>query len=47
MIPTIELTIISLDHSLVTAWTSHVTHTAQPFWQIRDLVPTLPLPYPI
>ena len=33
-------------HSLVTAWTPHVTHTAQPFCQIRYLVPTLPLPTP-
>ena len=32
--------------SLATAWTPHVTRTAR-FSQIRDLVPTLPPPYPI
>jgi len=36
-----------LRHILVTAWTPHVTHTAKPFRQIRDLMPTLPPPYPI
>jgi len=25
----------------------HVTHTAQPFRQLGDLMPTLPTPYPI
>jgi len=30
-----------------TTWTPHVTHTAQPIQQIRDLVPTLLPPYPI
>ena len=35
-----------LKHSLVTAWTPHVTHTAQTYRQIRDLMPTLPPPYP-
>ena len=35
-----------LRHSLVTARTPHVTHTAQTFWQTRDLVPTLPPPLP-
>jgi hypothetical protein len=36
-----------LRHSLVTAWTLHATHSIQPLGQIRDLVPTLPPPYPI
>jgi len=32
---------------LVTAWTLHASHTIQPLGQTRDLVPTLPPPYPI
>jgi len=46
MIPTIDLTNNKLRHSLETEWTPRVTHTAQPFRQIRDLVPTVPLPNP-
>jgi hypothetical protein len=36
-----------LRHSLVIAWTIHANHTIKPLGQIRDLVPTLPPPYPI